>query len=486
MASVKDYGPQLNLMLEMLDRREKDARVAQGYMEGNSPIPRGVRQAKLTKAYEALMGMATAPWASLSVDSVQDRLEVGGIRTGTKSLDDQLWALWRANALEAESKLGHHSALTDGRVYATVWPDADTGEPEVVLDPASQMVVLYVEGRHRTKHRVAALRRWKDDGDKLHCTLYRKDELVKLSQAKEGTPDDEMRVSAAGVLWEPRVELAPDGMPELWPLPNPFNVVPVVEVATNRRLKPGPFPYARGEFTHCMGLLDRINLLTFLGLVVAVWMGFPLRWVVGDKIFRDDDGNPIAPFDSKPDQVFQTENPDARLGQLEAADRSNLSVVDELGQFAYITKTPAHYFPGSGGIANISADAVRALEGGLHAKVDGIHKPQLGGGWLEVERVLGLMSNPVLTVPPTAELFWRDKQSRSLAEAADAATKLQSIGVPVTLVAETALGWSQDMINRLDSHAAQSALSTLVAAANTPAAPPMPMPPPARANGAAG
>jgi hypothetical protein len=93
------------------------------------------------------------------------------------------------------------------------------------------------------------------------------------------------------------------------------------------------------------GLLDRINLLTFLGLVVAFWMGFPLRGVIGDKILRDDDGKPLPPFKVAADEVFQFENPAAKLAEFKAADRGNLSIFDELAQLAYLTKTPAHYFP---------------------------------------------------------------------------------------------------------------------------------------------
>jgi hypothetical protein len=139
------------------------------------------------------------------------------------------------------------------------------------------------------------------------------------------------------VEWEKRPV---DG--EDWPLANPLGVVPVVEIRVNPRLAPGNFPYARGEFAHCTGLIDRINLLTFLGLVVAFWMGFPLRGVIGDKIRRevlvDDDGQPIVdaatgkqktralpPFDAQPDSVFQFENPEAKIAEFKAADRRNLA-----------------------------------------------------------------------------------------------------------------------------------------------------------------
>lgn len=461
MADLQDLAPQLTPLLAELSRRAKIVARLRRYGRGeNPPIPQAVSDAKMTRAYKALMGMSQAPWASLVVDSVQDRLEVGGIRSGDDAVDQAVWRRWQANAMDAESKLGHHSALRDGRAFATVWPGPD-GEPEIVLDAADQMVVSYREGRHQPRHRVAALRRWIDQDGKQCVTLYRPDGLYKLREAKDGGSRHEV-VKADGVSWEMREEPAAGGLPEEWPLRNEWGVVPVVEIATNRELQSGAFPFARGEVEHCLGLIDRIHLLTFLGLVVALWMGFPLRYALGARLLKDDDNKPMAPFESKPDSVVQFEDPNAKIGQLEAADRKNLSIFAELSQLAYITKTPAHYFPMDGGFANISADAIRALEGGLHAKVSGIHQPFLGEGWEEVMRLAGLMSPDEIVVPPTAAVWWLDHESRSMAERADAATKVSSLNLDPLFIAEKYLNFTQEEIRRLQATRAGSVLNRMM------------------------
>lgn len=466
MASIKDFGPQLTVMLKELDERAARAKKHALYLDGCSPVPQAVESARLSKAYRLLMPMANAPWASLVVDSKQDRLEVGGIRTGHADSDRRIWReVWQANEMDAESKLGHQGVLTNGRIVATVWPDAN-GEPEIVLDGMDQVVVMYAEGRHRARHRIAALRRWEDDADRQNLTLYTAENVYGFQESKEQRDGGDLSVQAGGKWWEPRSLTGPDGMP-VWPLPNPWEVVPSVEILTHRRLHAGAFPYARGEFQHHVGLLDRINLLTFLGLVVAVWMGFPLRGVIGDKILRDDDNNALPPFKSKPDEVAQFENPAAKIFQFDPADRKNLSVFDELAQLAYGTKTPAHYFPMNSGLSNISADMIRALEGGLHAEVDGIHKPFIGGGWEEVVRVGGLMLPEAVEVPREAAIVWVDKQSRSLAEMADAAAKLKDI-LPPVMIAEKYLGFTQEEIGRMQSAASGSAIDALLSAAVTP------------------
>ncbi len=433
-----------------LDKRVKRHEKLEPYLEGDCPLPEAITKARLTKVYRYLMPVAEAPWGSLIVGSKLDRLEVSGLRDPvSEEAAERIWGeAWQPNEMDSESKLGHGAALLDGRCYATVWPGKD-GTPDIALDDMTQMIVEFAPGSRR--HRVAALRRWKED-DRVYATLYLPDGVYKF-QGPEGS-------SSNTDTWEKR-----EVEGEEWPLNNLFKPsIPVVEIAVNRRLKPGSFPYARGEFEHCCGLIDRINLLTFLGLVIAFWQGFPLRGVIGEKIRRevlvDDDNNPIIdeetkkpktkpvpPFEVQPDSAFQLENPNAKLAEFKAADRGNMSIYGELDQLGVITATPRHYFPLEGGIANINSDTVMAFSGAMHAAVTG-HKASLGGGgWKEVARLCGLAFESPVTLSPRAQVQWKDQESRSLAERADAASKLKDV-IPPIAVAELALNATQDDIAR--------------------------------------
>ncbi len=249
--------------------------------------------------------------------------------------------------------------------------------------------------------------------------------------------------------------------------------MPVVELAVNRRLKPGVFAHARGEFEDVCGLMDRIDLLTFLGLVVAIWQGFPLRGLLGAKIMYDDDGNQLPPFESRPDSVFQDESPEAKIVEFKAADRGNLSVFAELTELAAATSTPRHYLPMDGGISNVSEPTIRAFEGGMHATVNASHKPSLGEGWEEVLRLGGMMLEQPVELSPRASLSWADHESRSLGERADAALKLSQAGLPWQGVADMALNLGQDAIARYESQQAGGALGDLIREARTPVTPPV-------------
>lgn len=435
---------------KMLGRYAENHRRLDSYTEGAGPIPDAVSEAGVTKAYRLLMPLADAPFGATVVEAVCDRLEVTGIDSGDDTLDKLLWEDWRRNQMDAESPLAHNSTLTGGRSYATVWPDAD-GNPTITLDSAENMVVKYAEGS-RTVAQVA-MRRWTDSDGRLCANLYYPDGIYKFIGPQETT------FVSSTIEWQPR-----DVLGEPWPLPNGKlnGVVPVVEIATNRKLKPGPWPYARGEFEHCAGVIDRIHLLTFLGLVVAFYMGFPLRGVIGEKILRDDDGMIIPPFDVNADKGFQLENPEAKLAEYQAADRGNLSVYEELEHLATVSNTPRHYFPMASGGSNVSSDTVVAWEAGLHGKVSQRHQPQMGGGWESVFRRCALIRDAELA--PTAQVRWADHETRSLAERADAASKLKDI-LPWQAVAEAALNANADQIAQWEAQRGSDAMTSLLAAA---------------------
>lgn len=458
---------QLAVMGAKLARRANTERILDRYYDGKTPLPTVITTAQITKAYAMLMGQSTAPWGSIVVDSVLDRLEVTGIDSGDQAIDSALWGVWQDQQLDSESQLAHTSALISGRMFGLVWPDEDTGQPEISLDNSAQMIIKYREGSRRKRE--AAMRYWMDDATELpFANLYLPDGIYKF----QGTTKDVQ--GPDGIEWLQR-----DVSGEDWPVDNPFNIVPVVELAVNRRLKPGCWGFARGEFEHVTAVIDRINLLTFLGLVVAFWQGFPVRGVIGDRILRDDNNNPLPPFQAGADQVVQLENPDAKFVEFAAADRGNLSIFNELDQLASLTKTPMTYFPRAGAISNISADTIRALEGGLVAKIPK-HKATLGEGWEELLRISGMMLDEPVDLSQRAELIWSDHENRSLAERADAAVKLTNILPPIA-IAEYVLNLTAEQLARIQAMRAGDALSQLLAAVQQPATAAVATPTPAPA-----
>lgn len=444
-------------MCDELDKRNRRAELLDNYYDGKHPIPDAITDAKATRAYRRLLALSDTNWPQLIVDSVEERLEVQAINMGDEALSDRVWEIWQDNALDADSSLLHQSALTSARAYAIVWPSPGAG-PQVTVEHTSTCIVQYASGSRR--HRVAALRRW-TDGTRWYATLFLPDGVYKF-QAKD---TNDVTSSPKAEDWVRR-----DVPDETWPLDNPFApVVPVVEFAVNRRLRPSPYGVAYGEFETNLGHIDRINYALFSQIVAMTWSGFPLRAQIGDPITRDDDDQPIKPFDVAADQLVQIENPDGKLIQLPEASLENYgNAIDRyVEQLAALTKTPAHYLLGK--LVNVSADAIRAAEAGLVSKIRRHHR-SLGEPWEEVARLMLVADGQQPgQASGSAEVVWKDPESRSMAERADAASKLAPI-MPWQALASKVLGASPQEISQWESQRAADGLTSLLNAPQPPVA----------------
>lgn len=439
-----------------LDRRGRKFRLLEGYATGNCPLPTAVVRARVTKAYRMLMSMAQTNYGRRVIKAATSRMQVGGIRSGDDELDQKLWAIWQDNKMDAESRLLHDTVLTHGRGFAIIWPNADDSKIEIQIEDAATVIVEYRPGSRY--ERVAALRRWVDDNQVPHATLYRPEAVYKFSGPKHAS-------GQAGTQWERRI--IPD---EDWPVANPFGIVPAVEVTTNRRLKAGQFGgEAWGDFESSTGLLDRINVLEFLRLVIAFTSGFPIRAVIGDKILYDDNGNALEPFKLAADVIAQFENPNVKIEEIKSADLASFGTAldHDVEQLAGVTATPS-YFLRSVPIQNVAADAIRAADAPLNGRIED-HKPFISEGEEEILRVAGQMNRDggKLELPETAQIVWINREHRSLAERADAAVKLASV-MPWQAVAELVFDASQDELTRWEGMRASDTIGGLLNPTPTP------------------
>jgi hypothetical protein len=450
-ASEQELLSQLKRLSTVLDQRAPVVKELDDYYDGIYPMPPLVQEARVTRAYKTLMALTDSDWPKLVVDAIEERIEVQGIRFGDSDADDEAWEIWQANGLDAESSMLHQAALTDGRAYAIVWAGKDS-EPQVTYEHASLCAVEYERGSHRK--RKAAIRRWKE-GKRWYATLYLPEEIYKFQASSEA--DDPPR--EGGSTWERRADE--------YELPNPLGEVPVIEFAVNRSLRPSPFGTACGEFEPNLRHIDRIHYKIFCGLVALTWSGFPLRALIGDPILRDDDGNQLKPFDSLISDVVQLENPDAKLMQLPEADISNYSPEMDIKHLAALTKTPAYYLLGE--MVNISADGIRAGEGGLISKAYRHHRT-LGESHEDVIRLCFKVKNAddPRAMDVSAEIIWKDPEFRSLAERADAATKLASINTPWPVIASKVLGMTPQEIQRTEALRSSDVLTQLLTQPQTP------------------
>jgi hypothetical protein len=436
MPTEDDLRSKLKLLGSELDVRAAKVKKLDEYRQENGgAIPPAIKHAKVTNAYKMLMSLSSANYAKVIVKAAASKMRVGGIKAGDKETAAAAWDIWEDNRMDAEFRRATDNVLAHGRAFAIVRPNqADsTKSPEIILEDASTVIVEYAEGSRY--ERVCALRRWQDNENFVHGTLYYPDATYQLKTNRQ--VDSIATEALESVTWE----INPD------PIENPFNLVPAVEIATNGGLKAGRFGSAEGDYETELGLIDRINTLEFLRLVIAFTASFPVRVVIGDKILLDDDDKPIAPFELGADIIAQLEDPNAKLEEFKEADLKAFgdAIDRDTETLAGITGTPFDHFKAIP-IQNVNAEALRAAHDRLNSRV-GDHLPFVGEGAEEFLRVAMLMQGK--TLPQKAKLQWISRESYSLAERADAAVKLGDI-LPWQVIAERVLDMSQEEINQAE------------------------------------
>jgi len=164
-----------------------------------------------------------------------------------------------------------------------------------------------------------------------------------------------------------------------------------------------------------------------------------------------------------------------KIEQVAAADLKAFgdAIDHDVEALAGITQTPAYYLR-SVPIQNVSADAIRASDAPLNARVED-HKPEIGEGAEEVLRVVGRMLPGGVEVPQTAEVWWVNRELRSLSERSDAAVKLATV-LPWQAVLEIAFDATQEEINRWTTMRALEVALQPAAPAAAPSRPQLPAP----------
>jgi hypothetical protein len=204
-------------------------------------------------------------------------------------------------------------------------------------------------------------------------------------------------------------------------------------------------------------LQNRINQTIFDLLVAQTYTSHEVRYATGmapplQMELLDEAGNvttdPALAVDSRPKldaagnpmpaavnhnarRFLFAEDPDVKFGSLPAGPITPLieSVDMSIRHLAAISQTPPHHLLGQ--IANLSAEALLAAETALSRKITEFQS-LFGEAWERVFRIAAEMEGDTAGNEDYAgEVQWRDMESRSLAQAADALGKLkEQLGIP--------------------------------------------------------
>lgn len=395
------------------------------------PKPHSPQQS--TREYDELSSRAQTPWLGLVVTAVAQALYVEGYRRADEPDNAQPWQWWQANGLDSRQIAVHRSALTYGQAYTLVLPGEDpiTGEPMPII-------------RGISPRRMSA---WWDDPSRDDHPRF----AVEMSPAWVTTEAGRRRGYDVILYDDERVWRFQVGEGEgqqvkfiTWD-EHGIGICPVVRFANMLDLE----GRADGEVEPFIPVAGRIDQTTFDRIVVQRFSSWVVRTISGMAKPESADDADAEKLRLKIEDILIAEDPDTKFGSLPATPLGGFIEAhdSDIRDLAAITQTPPHHLLGQ--IANLSAEALAAAEAGLSRKVEE-RKHSFGESW---ERTLRLsawvMGDEEGAADTSAQVRWRDTESRSLAQTADALGKLaQMLGVPVEMLWEKIPGWTDQDVER--------------------------------------
>jgi hypothetical protein len=346
---------------------------------------------------------------------IEQRCDVEGFRLpGQESADDDLWGIWQANDLDEESQLGHLDSMALSRAYVCLGAREDE-EPEagVPLITVESPLEMIHETDARTRQLTAALRR----PSPTEATLY--------------LPDVTIWLSNDGRNW---TELDRDE--------HALGAVPVVPLVNRSRLKNRT---GVSEMADVIDLTDAACRALTNAQVATEVLAVPQRYVLGaaPNDFVDVNGDPVPAWETYFGAVWALRNDQAKVGQFSAADLGNFErIINHYANLVSgVSGLPTRFYgqyttnPPSEG--SIIADESRLIMNAYRK-----HRA-LGGSWERVMRIARRIIDGDWS-PDLArmETLWRNPETPTRAQLADAVVKLRSAGLLPVEAAWEELGYS--------------------------------------------
>lgn len=330
----------------------------------------------------------------------------------------------------------HTDRLLYGSAHVTVWA-AEDGAPTLTGDTPFTMATMLDPATGQVD---AAVRRW-SYGDTAMCAVMEPDRITRYIDR-----------GSSGLVWTPYGET----------VDNPLGVVPVIPFIRRRSLSDERT--GASYVDDITDLSDAVAKLLADALVTSEYYVRPRRWATGLEIEEDAAGNVVDPFGRG--RTLQSEDPETKFGQLDGARLDGYAdlMATITQQIGAVTALPAHYL-GLHGDQPANADSVRAAEAQLTARADDENRAA-GRSWAAVGWLLDAVANGRPAEPLRRRDYgavWDSPEIRTPAQAADVATKLRSIGVPLADVLADPLGWDADRIANTVAAADRAAMLDAVA-----------------------
>jgi hypothetical protein len=318
-------------------------------------------------------------WPRVGVDALSNRCRIDGFRfPGSSSADEDLWDIWQANNLDAESMLAQIDSLVYSRSYLVVGP-SDTGDqPLITAESPINMTAIY-DARMRVC--TSALQVYLD-------TDYTSD-MFGQEVAALYLPGKTVVMSRQGSIAGP---LANGKWNIVQRDDHGLDRIPVVVMANRCRLSNRD---GLSEITpEWMNTVDSANR-TLLGMEVGrEFFAAPRRYALGvsEESFQKPDGTSATAWDAYMSKVWMLERDEEgnvpTVGQFPASDPSAFTKI--LDTYAKVMSgemgVPPHFLGVYSDGNPASADAIRSGYEELVSRARNKHV-QFGDAWEEAMRL---------------------------------------------------------------------------------------------------
>ena len=445
-------------LLAMRDEEQPRLRKIAAYMRGRQSsvyVPRGARN-----EYRWLINRSKVNILPLVVTVLAQNLFVDGYRPARSDENAKAWAYWQANRMDRRQHGLHRAVAKYGLAYVVGLPGKIGDQKMPVITPKSprRLTAFYADAVEDEWPAYAV-------ETKVENVAPGKQRRVVLLY------DDQSRYRLTGST-DSRILRLDDGDDAV--MEHGLGVCPVVRYRAGDDLDGDES--VRGEIEPLCDLQDQLNMTTFNLMMAQHYGAFRQRYVSG-MVATDENGNPKAPFEANVDKLWVAEDADTKFGEFGQTDLSGYlsSAEAQVKHIATISQTPPHNLLGQ--MANLSSEALNAARDGLNSKVSEV-KSVLGESHEQTMRLAALADGDADGWQDTsAQVVWRDTESRSLQATVDALGKLtQMLGVPAQELWEKIPGVSQQDVARWRAAAekgdALGQLSAIIGKQTAPAAEP--------------
>lgn len=434
--------------------RKRVARIDR-WMRWDHDKPHQPRQA--TREHQELSERAQAPWGRRVVTAATDQMYVDGYRPAKADAQAKPWQWWQENGLDARQIAIHEAMVGYGLAYTVVLPGKSwLGDAMPViraLDP-SQMIAVYDDPA------------WDD------WPVY----ALRAEPKRLGSvTGHSLRLYDDTNVYDLVMTASGDSVAHMATRAHDLGVCPVVRYSNHLDLR----GRASGDIEPVIPVLGRIDQTTYDRLIVQRFSSWVVRTISGmsmpDSAAATGETPAQAKLRLRIEDMLVSEDPDTTFGTLAATPLGGFIEAHDadVRVLAAVSQSPAHELIGQ--MANLSAEALAAAEGSLTRRVVRVQTSAASSHRQTLRLSAHAMGDEEAARDFAAEIQWRDMESRSLAQEADALGKLATmLQIPVELLWDKVSILTQTDVDRAKQIIEQGGgIEALIAQLDAAQAPPV-------------